>query len=71
MRPLAFLSIVFIAGLHAQTTQGLISGRILDSVTGQPVANAEVSYASEAISAAGKLRSDASGYYFLPLLSAQ
>ena len=70
MRRLAFLSIVLIAGLRAQTTQGLISGRILDSVSGQPVANAEVSYASEAISAAGTLHSDASGYYFLPLLSA-
>jgi hypothetical protein len=71
MRRLVLLSCALIAGIaRAQTTQGLISGRILDSVSGQAVANAEVSYASEAISAKGTLHSDASGYYFLPLLSA-
>ncbi len=58
------------AGLRAQTTQGLISGRILDSVTGQAVEGADVTYSSAALSATGTLHSDASGYYFLPLLSA-
>jgi hypothetical protein len=59
-----------IAGLRAQTTQGLISGRILDSVTGQPVPGATISFSSVAISASGTAHSDAAGYYFLPLLSA-
>jgi hypothetical protein len=58
------------AGIQAQTTQGLISGRILDSVTGRPVAGALVSYSSTTLAASGSLRSDGSGYYFLPLLSA-
>jgi hypothetical protein len=57
-------------GAYAQTTQGLISGRILNSVTGRPVAGASVSYLSSTLAAAGTSRSDASGYYFLPLLSA-
>ena len=73
MRRIACFSIAIIAGiagLRAQTTQGLISGRILDSVTGQPVAGASVSFSSVAISAAGTAKSDARGYYFLPLLSA-
>jgi len=73
MRIFARISVfIFVgfAGLKAQTTQGLISGRILDSVTGQPVAGANVSYSSVAISASGTLHSDASGFYFLPLLSA-
>lgn len=58
------------AGLYAQTTQGLISGRILNSVTGKPVAGSEVSYSSAMLSAAGSVKSDAAGYFFLPLLSA-
>jgi len=58
------------AAIHAQTTQGLISGRILNSVTGRAVAGASVSYASSTLSASGTLRSDIGGYYFLPLLSA-
>lgn len=56
--------------LHAQTTQGLISGRILNSVTGRAVAGASVTYTSTTLSASGTLRSDIGGYYFLPLLSA-
>jgi hypothetical protein len=68
--PLSLALVTLSAGLHAQTTQGLISGRILDSVSGQAVANAEVSYNSPAISATGTVHSDVSGYYFLPLLSA-
>src|ERR1017187_3677383 len=56
--------------LAAQTTQGLISGSIINSVTGQPVAGASVTYTSETLAATGTLQSDAGGYYFLPLLSA-
>jgi hypothetical protein len=56
--------------LQAQTTQGLISGRILNSVTGRPVSGATVGYRSATLSAGGTLKSDEAGYYFLPLLSA-
>ena len=59
-----------VCAVEAQTTQGLISGRILNSVTGRAVAGASVSYTSTALSASGTLRSDIAGYYFLPLLSA-
>jgi hypothetical protein len=55
---------------QAQTTQGLISGRIVNSVTGRPVPGASVSFSSSTLVASGTFRSDASGYYFLPLLSA-
>jgi len=72
----AFICLAFAAAslgsrpLRAQTTQGLISGRILNSVTGKPIAGSEISYSSAALSAAGAVKSDAAGYFFLPLLSA-
>ncbi|HKD08405.1 MAG TPA: carboxypeptidase regulatory-like domain-containing protein [Bryobacteraceae bacterium] len=55
--------------VQAQTTQGIISGKIVDSVTGRPVAGASVSY-SAALASTVTLRSDIGGYFFLPLLSA-
>ncbi len=67
---ITFMLLAVARGLCAQTTQGLISGRVLDSVSGQPVAGATVTFSSPALSAGGSSRSDASGYYFLPLLSA-
>ena len=73
MRFVLRLTVAVLAGsvhLCAQTTQGLISGRVLNSVTGRPVPNASVTYTSATLAAGGTLRSDASGYYFLPLLSA-
>src|SRR5712671_259964 len=66
---LAILGASALGCLTAQTTQGLISGSILNSVTGRPVAGASVSFTSATLSAAGTLQSDAAGYYFLPLLS--
>jgi hypothetical protein len=54
----------------AQTTQGLISGSVINSVTGRPVGNASVTYSSTTLAASGTLQSDDQGYYFLPLLSA-
>ena len=54
------------ASLAAQTTQGVISGRLLDSVTGQPIGGASVEYSS---SASGATSSSRDGYYSLPLLS--
>jgi hypothetical protein len=53
----------------AQTTQGLISGRILDLRTGKPIAGARISYISTATDTGGSATSDRSGYYILPLLS--
>ncbi|HTC32850.1 MAG TPA: TonB-dependent receptor [Bryobacteraceae bacterium] len=53
----------------AQTTQGLISGQLIDSVTGRPVTAASVFYSSATSNLAGASSSDASGYYYLPLLS--
>ncbi len=55
---------------QAQTTQGLISGRVLNSVTGRPVPGASISFTSSTLSASGTLSGDGNGYYFLPLLSA-
>jgi hypothetical protein len=56
--------------LLGQTTQGLISGTVVNRVTGMPIAGASVTYTSETLAASGTLPSDAGGYYFLPLLSA-
>ncbi len=53
----------------SQTTQGLISGQLADSVTGRPVIAASVFYSSATSNLAGAASSDASGYYYLPLLS--
>jgi Carboxypeptidase regulatory-like domain/TonB-dependent Receptor Plug Domain len=64
------LGISAVASLFGQTTQGLISGSIMDSVTGRPIMGASVTYSSETLAATGTLQSDAGGYYFLPLLSA-
>jgi hypothetical protein len=58
------------ASLFGQTTQGLIAGRILNSVTGRPVPNATITWSSTTLAASGVQKSDALGYYFLPLLSA-
>src|ERR1700748_388505 len=49
--------------LAGQTTQGLISGRLLNSVTGRPLANATVTYTGS--SASGTSVSDANGYYYI------
>ena len=61
--------LVFGAAAGAQTTQGLISGRLLNSVTGAPVEGARIVFASSLTTVAGGAVSDSSGYYLLPLLS--
>ncbi len=53
----------------AQTTQGLISGKLVDSVTGRPLSGATVLYTSASSNFSGASASDSSGYYYLPLLS--
>ena len=61
---------ICLPSLFGQTTQGLISGSIVNSVTGRPIGGAAVSFSSTTLAASGTLQSDAGGYYFLPLLSA-
>jgi hypothetical protein len=53
----------------AQTTQGVISGRLLNSITGRPLAGAKVEYSSAVNTLTGGAVSDDQGYYYLPLLS--
>ncbi|HWF11500.1 MAG TPA: carboxypeptidase regulatory-like domain-containing protein [Bryobacteraceae bacterium] len=67
---LIILGVLGTAFSSAQTTQGLISGSIVNSVTGRPIAGASVTYTSATLAATGTLQSDTGGYYFLPLLSA-
>ena len=66
MAKIIFTVACICAALDAQTTQGTISGRLLDSITGRPIA-ARVEYSTG--SASGAAQSDADGYYNLPLLS--
>jgi hypothetical protein len=66
----ACLLLLFLAAAAtSQTTQGLISGQLVDSVTGRPIAAANVIFSSATTTLAGGASSDASGYYYLPLLS--
>jgi len=55
--------------LCGQTTQGLISGRVRNSVNGQPVAGASIQYSKRTTASTGAALTDAEGYYYLPLLS--
>ena len=55
--------------LFGQTTQGVISGRLLNSITGRPVGGATVAYSSSVNTLAGSTAADEQGYYYLPLLS--
>src|SRR5262249_23465621 len=52
-----------------QTTQGLISGRLLDARTGLAIESATVTYSSLATNAHGSARIGAGGAYVFPLLS--
>lgn len=57
------------AAATSQTTQGLISGQLVDSVTGRPIPAANVVFSSVTTTLAGGASSDVAGYYYLPLLS--
>src|SRR5215813_163979 len=63
------LPIAFPAAALPQPTQALISGRILDVQTGNPIPDAQVSCEGISITPLGAVRSDSSGYFILPLLS--
>jgi hypothetical protein len=66
-----FFLLLLLCGTAAfsQTTQGLISGRLLNSVTGRPIDGATVGFTSATSNLAGASPADANGYYYLPLLS--
>ena len=53
----------------AQTTQGLISGRISDLRTGLPIGAAQVTYSSVTTNLTGAAASDSAGNYYLAQLS--
>lgn len=66
----AMMAALWLGGmlLPAQTTQGLISGRVADQATGKPLAHATVSYENPAAGTRGERTADGGGYYALPLL---
>jgi hypothetical protein len=53
------LAVLGAATLVGQTTQGVISGRLVNSITGRPIAGASIEYANEVNTSAGVGRSDA------------
>ena len=57
------------ASAFGQTTQGMISGRIVDSISGQPLAQASVQCAGSSSDSGRVARTDAAGYFVVPLLS--
>ncbi len=63
---LVFLSLTTIS--RAQTTQGLISGQVVDMEDGNPIPNARVTYLSLATNTTGTALTSPFGFYFLPLL---
>jgi len=68
MRWLALLTLPAAIAI-AQTTQGLISGRIAHSQTGAGLGGAQVVYAGAATGLGGTALAGTGGYYVLPLLS--
>jgi hypothetical protein len=58
-----------VCALQGQTTQGLISGRLVSSVTGRAIGGAVVACFNSSGSSNGNSASDTSGYFYLPLLS--
>ena len=67
----ALVSSILFCGtsLLGQTTQGIISGRVRDSVNGQPLAGARIQYSALTGVLSGAVQSDQNGYYTIPLLS--
>ena len=61
--------LLFQSSVSAQTTQGLISGRIVDSQSGRPVAAAEIQCTIAGGGSPVVAHSGAGGYFVLPLLS--
>src|SRR3954469_25072229 len=71
-RPVSILAsslFVFCLPIFSQTTQGLISGRVLDARTGSSVPDAIINYISPATNTSGSTHTDVHGDYYLPQLS--
>jgi hypothetical protein len=47
---------------RGQTTQGIISGRLVDSRTGQPIAGASIDYRAQLTDTGGVASSDPGGF---------
>jgi Carboxypeptidase regulatory-like domain/TonB-dependent Receptor Plug Domain len=60
--------LVCAAAACAQTTEGLIAGRIADSISGRPVADSTVACFNAATNTLVTARTDPAGVYYLPLL---
>jgi hypothetical protein len=69
VRQLILAAVLCASFASAQTTQGLIAGRILNSRTGRPVAGAVVFYNSREGTIRNQQTTGADGYFTLPLLS--
>ena len=62
--PLLCCSLLALAApMAAQTTQGLIRGRVYDRTTGQPLASAYVTYSLDITGGTGGARADSQGFY--------
>jgi len=61
--------VLFTPSAWCQTTQGLIAGRVVDSVSGQAVAAARITWSKVGTPLGGGAVADANGYFNLPLLS--
>ena len=61
--------VLLAACLSAQTTQGIIGGRVADSQTGKPLPDALVTYYNAVKNEFGDVRTDTLGHYALPFLS--
>ncbi|MBM3810486.1 MAG: hypothetical protein FJW20_02505 [Acidimicrobiia bacterium] len=62
-------ALVCFTNAHAQSTQGLLSGRIVDSVTGAPISGAKVGYQALGTNTTGEVLTNAAGYYAAVALS--
>ena len=67
MRLAAFACLATLA-LLGQTTQGLISGRLLDSRSGRAIVGAHIACSEESTGVKADGVSDGNGFYVLPLL---
>jgi Carboxypeptidase regulatory-like domain/TonB dependent receptor len=69
-RGLTIACLLLVVGtLIGQTTQGIISGRVVDSGTAKPLAGATVTYNARVGEIGGTTTTDSRGYFTLPLLS--
>ncbi len=62
------ISLLFALCSNAQTTRGLVSGRVTDSESGQPIEGAAICYAQQATNTAGIVYSGPGGFYAIPSL---